>query len=113
MGLVLQVDGDDGVIVLVVVGEPSQSVQPVLLAEVCVIPQCVVMTCGIGCSAVNVHHDLDTVLAAPLDYLIPDVEAVHGSTALNALNGQLRIFVLIELDDRVGLACLPLEKYLR
>ena len=36
--LVLQVDSDDSVIVLVVIREPCQSVQPVLLAEVCVLP---------------------------------------------------------------------------
>ena len=109
MRLVLQVDGDDGIVVLVVFAEPFQRFEPLIRGVIVIIPKRIVVTGGIGGRAVDIHHDLDAFLAAPLYNLIPDVEAVLRGTALDTLDGQLRVGVLIELDDRIRLAVFPLE----
>ena len=111
--LVLEVDSDYRIVVLVVVREPRKSLKPVVRAVIAVVPQRIVVTCGICGRAVDIHHDLDTILAAPRYDLIPYVKAVHRSTALNALDSQFRVFVLIELYQRIRLVILPLEQYLR
>ena len=59
----------------------------------------------------DVDHDLDAKLSAPLHCLIPDIKAILDLTALHALHRQFRIGVLVDLRRcRIGIAVLPLQQ---
>ena len=108
--LVFQVDSNNGIVIFVVICKPCKCFQPVICGEAAGIPERCLMACGSGFRAVNIHHDLDTVLTAPCHCLIPDVKAVLGGTALDALYGQFGIGIGIDLDHRIRTFVLPLQK---
>ena len=61
----------------------------------------------------NVDHDLDAQLPAPFDRHVPDIKAVLDRTSLDALFGQFRVGVLVDLwRCRVGITVFPLEQNL-
>ena len=109
VGFILQVDGKDGVIILIIVCKPLQSRTPVLRAELVRIPKVDLMPGGGSFCAVYINHDLDARLFAPLHCLVPDVKAVLNCTALHPFHSQLRIRIDVDLGrGRIRIPVFPL-----
>ena len=109
VGLILQVNGNDGVVILVILREPRERFEPVVRGEIVIVPQRILVSGCIGGRAVDIHHDLDALLTAPGHDLIPDVEAVLCLAADDAFDRQLGVLVFVELDHGIRLTVLPLE----
>ena len=72
------------------------------------------MTGGSRFRTVNIDHDLDAQFPTPLHRHVPDVEAVLDRAALDALLGQFRIAVLVDLGGSgIRVAVFPLEQNFR
>ena len=103
VGLVLDVCGDDGVVVLVPLGDPLPGRVEVLGGDIALVPDRVVVPGVVGLRAVHVKHDFEAVLFAQLQPVVEHFEGVHPR--------QFGVDVLVD-STRSGLAVLPLQQQL-
>ena len=75
--LIFQIVRDDGVVVLIALRHPLESLQPVFFRHLLGVPKVHVVTGRIGLRAVDVRHDLDAVGLRQLQEIIEDLKAVH------------------------------------
>ena len=115
--LILEVEREQGIVILVLIRKPDECVNPDLRCDACLaVPQVVVVTGVIGMRAVDINERFDAVLFALLHDDVEDLHAVleRFAVGLNEIriDRESRICVARDTADRIRLAVHPRDEQL-